>query len=128
MAAPVTDPALFQIEFGDRFLSELRAAVASKPESNRFLIGAASAPDTMLNSVEQIVVAARPVSDTCKEVRAGLVIRTVPRETLVILTGPWLLSRTALVEALERPGSAGARDPLELFRGSRLPIHVFPAP
>jgi hypothetical protein len=128
VAAPVTEPDVLQIAYGDRFLSELRAAIRSRPNSTRFLLGAAIAHDAMLNSAEQIVVAAQPVNDTCKEVREGLVHRTVPRESLVILTGPWLVSRAALTRALDGPATAGARDPLELFRGSRLPMHVFLMP
>lgn len=128
MAVPVTEPAVLQIASGDHFPSELRAAIGSRPKGARFLIGAGSAPEAMLNSPEQILVAARPVSDTCKEVREGLVVRTVPRENLVILAGPWLVSRTALTAALDRAADAGARDPLELFRASRLPIHVFLLP
>ncbi|HSO93949.1 MAG TPA: hypothetical protein VLS53_05705, partial [Candidatus Dormibacteraeota bacterium] len=120
MAAPVTDPAVLKIQAGGRFLSELRAALDARPEARRFLIGAASAPDAMLSMAEPIVVAAQPVSDTCKEVREGLVLRTVPRENLVILTGPWLVSRQALTEALDRTGIAGAHDPLQLFGSSRL--------
>lgn len=40
------------------------------------------------------------MSDTCKEVVDGLVRRTIPRETLVALRGPWIFSRQALEDAL----------------------------
>lgn len=128
MEAPVTEPAVLRIEFGDRFLSELRAAITAQPEVSRFLIGSGSVPDAMLSLAGPIVVRGQPVVETCKEVADGLVRRTVPRENLVILTGPWLVSRAALTQALDRPGAVGARDPLELLRGSRLPIHVLREP
>jgi 2-C-methyl-D-erythritol 4-phosphate cytidylyltransferase len=47
-----------------------------------------------------------PVSDTVKEVVDGKVRRTVPRETLVQVVGPWIFDREALVDAITRvPGS-----------------------
>ena len=45
-------------------------------------------------------VYAAPMSDTCKEVVDGLVRRTIPRETLVVLRGPWIFTRQALADAL----------------------------
>lgn len=128
MAAPVTEPAALQIEFGDRFLSDLRAALAARPEASRFLIGAASVPAFMGDPDAPVNVAGLAVSDTCKEVVDGLVRRTVPRENLVTLTGPWLVSREALTGALDRVGAGSARDPLGLFRASGVPIHVSTAP
>jgi 2-C-methyl-D-erythritol 4-phosphate cytidylyltransferase len=49
-----------------------------------------------------ISVLTTPVSDTCKEVVDGLVRRTVPRDSLVTLTGPWAFTRQALTDALDR--------------------------
>ena len=47
-----------------------------------------------------------PVSDTVKEVVDGKVRRTVPRETLVQVVGPWIFDREALADAITRlPGS-----------------------
>ncbi len=72
-----------------------------------------------------MVVLGEPVRDTCKEVRDGLVQRTVARETLVDLTGPWLVSRAALAAALDRGGTvARAADPLQLFSAAGLAIRV----
>ncbi len=66
-----------------------------------------------------------PVRDTCKEVRDGLVHRTIPREMLVDLTGAWLVSRAALADALDRVGArAGVTGPLQLFSAAGLPIRV----
>ena len=47
-------------------------------------------------------VVAAPVSDTCKEVIDGLVRRTVPRDSLVTISGPWLFTSEALTEGLRR--------------------------
>jgi 2-C-methyl-D-erythritol 4-phosphate cytidylyltransferase len=128
VAAPVTEPAVLQIEAGDRFLSELRAALDARPQAGHFLIGGVSLPAFMGDSDAPVNVVGLAVSDTCKEVVDGLVRRTVPRENLVTLTGPWLVSAEALKAALDRIASGQARDPLELFRGSGLPIHVSTAP
>jgi len=46
-----------------------------------------------------------PMSDTVKEVVDGRVRRTVPRETLVQVIGPWVFDPEALVEALSRVAS-----------------------
>ena len=47
-------------------------------------------------------VVAVPMSDTVKEVVDGRVRRTVPRETLVQVIGPWLFDREVLADALSR--------------------------
>ena len=52
----------------------------------------------------------------------GFVRCTVPRENLVTLAGPWLVSREALRAALDRLATARATDLLGLFRASGLPI------
>jgi 2-C-methyl-D-erythritol 4-phosphate cytidylyltransferase len=49
-----------------------------------------------------ISVMATQVTDTCKEVSNGVVRRTVPRDSLVMITGPWMFSRAALTEGLAR--------------------------
>ncbi len=72
-----------------------------------------------------MVAVGLPVRDTCKEVVDGLVRRTVPREALVDLTGPWLLSRAALTAALDNLATgASPQDPLSLCRRAGLRIHV----
>ena len=43
-----------------------------------------------------------PITDTCKEVVDGLVRATVPREALVEVRGPWLITREGLADALVR--------------------------
>jgi 2-C-methyl-D-erythritol 4-phosphate cytidylyltransferase len=49
-----------------------------------------------------------PMSDTVKEVVDGMVRRTVPRETLVQVIGPWVFDREALVDAMTRVAGAEA--------------------
>lgn len=85
-------------------------------------------PAVLSGSAAEVTAAGVRVSDTCKEVVLGRVTKTLPRENLVSLTGPWLVSRTALKTALERGGPFPARNPLELFRQSGLPIRVALAP
>jgi 2-C-methyl-D-erythritol 4-phosphate cytidylyltransferase len=50
----------------------------------------------------RVGVYAIPMSDTVKEVVDGTVRRTVPRETLVQVIGPWVFDREALVDAMTR--------------------------
>lgn len=50
-----------------------------------------------------------PMTDTVKEVVDGRVRRTVPRETLVQLTGPWVFDREALGDALAQVGGREAQ-------------------
>jgi 2-C-methyl-D-erythritol 4-phosphate cytidylyltransferase len=69
------------------------------------------------------------MSDTVKEVVDGKVLRTVPRETLVQVTGPWIFDREALVEALGRVAGNEARitDMIGLCESARLRVRVLPA-
>ena len=70
-----------------------------------------------------------PVSDTCKDVVDGLVRATIPRESLAVAHGPWLFSRDALANALERVGGREAeiRDMTGLCEAARLRVRVLPA-
>jgi 2-C-methyl-D-erythritol 4-phosphate cytidylyltransferase len=89
------------------------------------VIGVAELPAPALDASEPVIAVGLPVSDTCKEVVNGLVRRTVPRETLVDLTGPWLFTRDALCGALDRlADDAVVADPLQLCRAAGLPIRV----
>ena len=49
-----------------------------------------------------VSVVAVPVSDTCKEVVNSMVHRTVPRDSLATISGPWVFSREALTDGLAR--------------------------
>jgi 2-C-methyl-D-erythritol 4-phosphate cytidylyltransferase len=51
---------------------------------------------------DAVAVVAVPMSDTVKEVVDGRVRRTVPRETIVHVIGPWLFDRQTLADALTR--------------------------
>ena len=70
-----------------------------------------------------------PMSDTVKEVVDGKVRRTVPRETLVQVTGPWVFDREALVEALSRLGGSEARitDMIGLCDVAQMRVRTLPA-
>jgi 2-C-methyl-D-erythritol 4-phosphate cytidylyltransferase len=65
-------------------------------------------------------------ADTCKEVVDGLVQRTVPRETVVDLRGPWVFTRAAIAGALARiRGREGEiHDLLALCKAAGLRVHV----
>ncbi|HEY0492979.1 MAG TPA: hypothetical protein VGD57_05890 [Candidatus Dormibacteraeota bacterium] len=88
------------------------------------MIGRREAPAEALASAEPVVAVGQPVRDTCKEVVEGIARRTVPRESLVELTGPWLFSNAALRGALDRVGEAAPEDPLALCRVAGLRIRV----
>ena len=70
-----------------------------------------------------------PMSDTVKEVVDGRVRRTVPRETLVQVIGPWIFEREALVDALARVvgGETEITDMAGLSQAAHLRVRVLPA-
>ncbi len=70
-----------------------------------------------------------PMSDTVKEVVNGWVRRTVPRATLVQVTGPWVVDREALVDALSRVGGSEARitDMIGLCDVAQIRVRALPA-
>ena len=70
-----------------------------------------------------------PMSDTVKEVVGGKVRRTVSRETLVQVTGPWVFDREALVEALGRVAGNEARitDMIGLCDVAQMRVRALPA-
>jgi 2-C-methyl-D-erythritol 4-phosphate cytidylyltransferase len=67
------------------------------------------------------------MSDTVKEVADGRVRRTVPRETLVQLAGPWVFEREALVDALAGARGTEITDVIGLCESARLHVRVLPA-
>jgi len=69
------------------------------------------------------------MSDTVKEVVNGWVRRTVPRATLVQVTGPWVVDREALVVALSRVGGSEARitDMIGLCDVAQIRVRALPA-
>jgi 2-C-methyl-D-erythritol 4-phosphate cytidylyltransferase len=68
------------------------------------------------------------MSDTVKEVVDGRVRRTVPRETLVQLIGPWVFDREALANALTRVAGSGTSitDMIGLSEAARVHVRVLP--
>ena len=69
-----------------------------------------------------------PMTDTVKEVVDGTVRRTVPRDTLVQVTGPWVFDREALTDALGRVAGREAQvaDMIGLCAVARLRVRVLP--
>jgi 2-C-methyl-D-erythritol 4-phosphate cytidylyltransferase len=69
------------------------------------------------------------MSDTVKEVVNGRVRRTVPRESLVQVTGPWVFDREALVDALSSVAGQETQitDVIELCESARLRVRALPA-
>ncbi len=70
-----------------------------------------------------------PISDTVKEVVAGKVRRTVLRETLVQVVGPWIFDRDALADALTRLGDKETEtaDMIGLCQAAHLRVRVLSA-
>ena len=70
-----------------------------------------------------------PMSDTVKEVVDGRVRRTVPRETLVQVIGPWAFDREALVDAMTRVAGADVAitDMIGFCEAAHFRVHVLPA-
>ena len=70
-----------------------------------------------------------PMSDTVKEVVAGKVRRTVLRETLVQVVGPWIFDREALADALTRLGDEETEtaDMIGLCQAAHVRVRVLAA-
>jgi 2-C-methyl-D-erythritol 4-phosphate cytidylyltransferase len=70
------------------------------------------------------------MGDTVKEVVDGRVRRTVPREMLAQVTGPWVFDRESLVDAMTRvAGSETAiTDMIGLCEAAHVRVRVLPAP
>jgi 2-C-methyl-D-erythritol 4-phosphate cytidylyltransferase len=72
-----------------------------------------------------IAVSVIPITDTVKEVADGLVVRTVPRDTLVDARGPWMLDRDAVTAALDRAALAPQAETfVDLCRISGMRVQV----
>ena len=69
-----------------------------------------------------------PMSDTVKEVVDGIVRRTVLRETVVRVTGPWVFDREALAHALAQVPEAGTHisDMIEFSEAAHIRVRVLP--
>ena len=73
-------------------------------------------------------VVAIPMSDTVKEVIGGRVRRTVPRETLVQVVGPWVFDREALADVMTRVAGAetSISDMIGLCEAAHFHVRVLP--
>jgi len=78
---------------------------------------------------DAVSVVAVPVSDTIKEVVDGTVRRTVPRETLVQVLGPWVFDREALADALTRVAEREMEIPdlIGFCEAAHVRVRVLPA-
>jgi 2-C-methyl-D-erythritol 4-phosphate cytidylyltransferase len=81
--------------------------------------------DTLGDAVGVVAV---PMIDTVKEVVDGTVRRTVPRETLVQVIGPWVFDRAALADALTRVAGREAQiaDMIEFCEAAQVRVRVLP--
>ncbi len=68
------------------------------------------------------------MTDTVKEVVDKRVRRTVPRDTLVQVTGPWVFEREALTDALGRVDGREAQvgDMIDLCEVAQLRVRALP--
>jgi 2-C-methyl-D-erythritol 4-phosphate cytidylyltransferase len=69
------------------------------------------------------------MSDTVKEVVDGRVRRTVPRETLAQVIGPWVFAREALADALTRVagGEPQITEMIGFCEAAHIRVRVLPA-
>src|SRR5207237_10911590 len=106
-AAPDADLAVLTSARGAGIVGRLRQALSAAPAAQRFVIHLS--PPSLAGEGQRggdgdypISVLTLPITDTCKEVVDGLVRATVPRESLVEVRGPWLITREGLADALVR--------------------------
>lgn len=84
--------------------------------------------DAVAGNVKSVNVVGSPVSDTIKEVSGGRVIRTIPRDSLVDLSGPWLFTREALTRAVSGASQSLSRieSIVDMCRVAQLRVRVLP--
>ena len=121
------------IEPGPDLVARLRQALDAAPAATRYLIHTTPAPLSPLPLPGEgqgggypLSAVAVPVSDTCKEVIDGVIRRTVPRDSLATITGPWIFSDEALTDGLARIAGR-ERDITELVglcKAARLKVRV----
>jgi len=120
------------VEPGPGFVARLREAIRDAPAAKRILIAnhrqsvakTFNFPPTLAAEVFTL-----PMSDTVKEVVAGKVRRTVLRETLVQVVGPWIFDREALADALTRLGDEETEtaDMIGLCQAAHVRVRVLAA-
>jgi 2-C-methyl-D-erythritol 4-phosphate cytidylyltransferase len=115
-------------------VSRLREALLDAPAAQRILIHSNNPSLTHSKNPPPLAAEGRvgvftlPMSDTVKEVVDGRVRRTVPRETLVRLMGPWVFDREALVDALSVVAGQERQitDMIGLCESARLRVRALP--
>jgi hypothetical protein len=117
------------VEPGPGFVARLREAIRDAPAAKRILIANHSQPVAKTLSFPPtlaVEVFTLPMSDTVKEVVAGKVRRTVLRETLVQVVGPWIFDREALADALTRLGDEETEtaDMIRLCQAAHVRVRV----
>lgn len=81
--------------------------------------------------LDAVLAATRPMTDTVKTVVDGVVLTTVDRDLLVVLTSPVVLPVAVLRELAGRPelaGCADVDDVVNLARVAGVPVQWMPAP
>jgi 2-C-methyl-D-erythritol 4-phosphate cytidylyltransferase len=106
------------VEGGPSRSASVRNAVLSAPDADVFVVHDAARPFVTVDLVERCVaalvdvdavVAAAPVTDTVKEARDGLVVRTLDRSGLWAIQTPQVFRREVLERALAQPGDVLAQ-------------------
>jgi 2-C-methyl-D-erythritol 4-phosphate cytidylyltransferase len=116
-------------------VTRLREALRDAPVATRVLIYSNDDPRHQASTNNppplaegRVGVVTIPVSDTVKEVVEGRVRRTVPRETLVQVIGPWVFDREALVDAMPRVAAAetAITDMIGFCEAAHVRVRVLP--
>jgi len=120
---------------GSTHLEALALALEVAPPSERVLVHEARRallPSSALSAAlaesagAAAAVGGEPVTNTYKEVGGGRVRRTVAREQLVQLRGPWLFERRALSRALDGARRRGWSDGTEvaMCQNAGIPVRL----
>jgi hypothetical protein len=125
------------VEPGSGFVTRLREAIRDAPAAERIVIQTSDHPPHQREAANdppplgegRVGVVTHAMSDTVKEVVDGKVRRTVARETLVHVVGPWIFDREALVDALTRlaGGEGELTDMIGLSQAARLRVRALQA-
>jgi 2-C-methyl-D-erythritol 4-phosphate cytidylyltransferase len=128
-AEPVASTVILAIEPQATVVSRLRVALDAQPRARRFVLQGEEPARLEESEAAPVAVYGAPVGDTCKEVVDGRVRATVPRERLVMLQGPWVFTREALADTLERVDGRDTEivDLTAFCEAARVRVRVLPA-
>ena len=122
---------MLTVDPGPGFVARLREALRDAPAAARVVIQVSGHPPSVSAGIpgDAPGVVTVPVSDTVKEVVEGKVRRTVPRETVAQVIGPWIFDRDALADALTRVagGDTDLSDMIGLCQAAHLRVRALPA-